>query len=1197
MIPMFILRQLMIVSILLAAIFITDRSITHAAGWESAQIPSITDQDASEGQKNSSITDWYRCWVKVPDSYFSKHERNLFEESVGIHFKDLMGSHEVWVNGVEIGEGSSIIPQEKGNKNGIYRHKVPVGTLKKGLWNELAIRFHNPSAVKGFKGEAPFIMDYFLECIFEGEWEIQRDDGYLPGKALAIQPQRATFETFRESQRVLGRAKQVHGPILSPSESASRMHANEGLKTGLILHEPTIAQPFHFSFDEHGRLWVTQSRQYPYPAGIRMLSRDKYYRAHYNKIPPAPPHHEPGADRISFHEDTNGDGIFDKHKIFVEGLNMANAALRGHGGVWVMHTPYLLFYPDADNNDIPDGPPEVKLAGFGFEDTHSIANGLTWGPDGWLYGGQGSTCSCRVTRPGIDPPNAPGVYFEGCMVWRYHPDTQAFELFAEGGGNTYGLEFDAQGRLYSGHNGGNTRGWHFVQGGFYQMQGVNPGKFGPPRNPYAFGELPMMRTLDKVVRFTHFGAFVEGTAMPPALHGMLLAIDPLHNEVIAAQREKKGATFTTHDHGIAVKSFDSAFRPVYIANAPDGSIFVSDMYEYYIAHGQHYQNQIDPTSGRIYRISGVDSPLESDLDLANKTTTELVTFLAHPNKWHRQTAVRLIGEREDPHAFPSLKQFIISEPDIGALNALWALYQSGGFDTAAAIHALNHPFPPVRMWTTRLLGDSYGIHRNLGLAGEQIGARSLPEELFETLIDQAKVEPDAEVRSQMASTARRLSRMQGFDLVEILIRHAEDLEDPYIPLLCWWVFEAHFPFATEAVVSFLEEAEFWNEPLFLEHILPRIARRLAVDGKRKDLLLLARLMHHTPSPHARSAMIGGFEQAFRGRSITGLPDRLINELNVTGSTSILIRIRQGDSNAIKQAVSTMVNEEASLEDRLPYVRAFGELKHAIARDALLELAMSRSDLSLRKAAFASLNLYDDPKIVDQVLKALPQFPADLRSSAFTLLLAREPWTRKLLETLHSGGLQTGLIPPDIAENLRLHRNPSIQKLATQFFTEATPVSAPEFPDKITALETILKTGSGSPYVGEPIFMERCAACHKLFFKGGAIGPDLTSYQRNDLGTMLLSIVNPNAEIREGFQFINIETTDGRSLGGFELDRDHQVTVLRGLDGQDLTVAAHEIADVQPMGRSMMPEGLLDDLSDQQLRDLFAYLRISQPIRR
>jgi len=312
---------------------------------------------------------------------------------------------------------------------------------------------------------------------------------------------------------------------------------------------------------------------------------------------------------------------------------------------------------------------------------------------------------------------------------------------------------------------------------------------------------------------------------------------------------------------------------------------------------------------------------------------------------------------------------------------------------------------------------------------------------------------------------------------------------------------------------------------------------------------------------------------------------------------MLMRIRQGDSSAIKQAVSTMVNEDASLEDRLSYVRAFGELKHAIARDALLELAMSRSDLALRKAAFASLNLYADPQIVDQVLKALPQFSSDLRSSAFTLLLTREPWTRRLLETLHSGGLQTDLIPPDIAENLRLHRNPSIQKLATQFFTEATPVSAPEFPGKIKVLETILKTGSGSPYAGEPIYMERCAACHKLFFKGGAIGPDLTSYQRNDLGTMLLSIVNPNAEIREGFQFINIETTDGRSLGGFELDRDHQVTVLRGLDGQDLTIAAHEIADVQPMGRSMMPEGLLDDLSDQQLRDLFAYLRISQPIRR
>ncbi|MBP6602652.1 MAG: c-type cytochrome, partial [Verrucomicrobiales bacterium] len=155
----------------------------------------------------------------------------------------------------------------------------------------------------------------------------------------------------------------------------------------------------------------------------------------------------------------------------------------------------------------------------------------------------------------------------------------------------------------------------------------------------------------------------------------------------------------------------------------------------------------------------------------------------------------------------------------------------------------------------------------------------------------------------------------------------------------------------------------------------------------------------------------------------------------------------------------------------------------------------------------------------------------------------------------------------------------------------------DFAAKIGEVEEVLKSGTGSPYDGEAIFMQRCASCHKLFFKGGKIGPELTSYQRDDLGTMLISIINPNAEVREGFQFISVVTKDGRTLTGFEVERDLQVTVLRGLDGQDITLRAEEITEVTPMGRSLMPEGLLEGLDQQQLRDFFAYLRISQPISR
>src|SRR3989442_10117738 len=154
--------------------------------------------------------------------------------------------------------------------------------------------------------------------------------------------------------------------------------------------------------------------------------------------------------------------------------------------------------------------------------------------------------------------------------------------------------------------------------------------------------------------------------------GLLFALDPLHNLVLTSRRQPRGATFETVDGEPALRSDDETFRPLYIANAPDGSLFFSDMCEFYIAHGQHYQSQIDPTTGRIYRLRGKDAPLEKDTNLEKKTTDDLIALLAHPNKWHRQTAVRLLGERKDPATAPKLKKLIASEQGQTALEALWA---------------------------------------------------------------------------------------------------------------------------------------------------------------------------------------------------------------------------------------------------------------------------------------------------------------------------------------------------------------------------------------------------------------------------------------------------------------------------------------------------------------------------------------------
>jgi putative heme-binding domain-containing protein len=149
--------------------------------------------------------------------------------------------------------------------------------------------------------------------------------------------------------------------------------------------------------------------------------------------------------------------------------------------------------------------------------------------------------------------------------------------------------------------------------------------------------------------------------------------------------------------------------------------------------------------------------------------------------------------------------------------------------------------------------------------------------------------------------------------------------------------------------------------------------------------------------------------------------------------------------------------------------------------------------------------------------------------------------------------------------------------------------------RIARLEGALRTGTGSPYPGKKLFKETCAKCHRLFTDGGDVGPDLTSYRRDDLANLLVHVVNPSAEVREGFETLLVVTKDGRVLTGFLVDKDNQVLVLRGADGQTVTVRQDQVEEMAPQRKSLMPEGLLDPLSDQQVRDLFAYLRSTQPL--
>ncbi len=492
-----------------------------------------------------------------------------------------------------------------------------------------------------------------------------------------------------------------------------------------VLAEPIVRQPVSISFDERGRLWVVQYLQYPFPAGLKMVSHDGVWRAVYDRVPPPPPRHFRGKDKITIHEDTDGDGRFDRHKTFVEGLNIATSVARGRGGVWVLNPPYLLFYPDRNNDDVPDGDPEVHLQGFGLEDTHSVVNSLQWGPDGWLYAAQGSTVTGHVTRPGLDAGKEP-VHSMGQLIWRYHPETRRYEVFAEGGGNAFGTEIDAKGRIYSGHNGGDTRGFHYVQGGYYQ-KGFN--KHGPLSNPYSFGYFPAMKH-NRVPRFTHTFVIYEADALPSKYHGLLFGVAPLLNHVVMSEVRPDGSSVQTHDVGVAVSTDDTCFRPVDIKLGPDGNLYIADWYDRQVNHYRNHEGQIDPGSGRIYRLKArTDGTVATPRDLARLSTPELVELLSDPNKWTRQTAQRLIGDRKDSSIAPQLVRLLKEQTGQVALEALWALNLVGGLDEARALKALEHADPYVRLWTVRLKCDANRVSPSIAAA----------------LAGRAAVEPNIEV--------------------------------------------------------------------------------------------------------------------------------------------------------------------------------------------------------------------------------------------------------------------------------------------------------------------------------------------------------------------------------------------------------------------------------------------------------------------
>ncbi|MGE0608468.1 MAG: PVC-type heme-binding CxxCH protein [Pirellulales bacterium] len=965
---------------------------------------------------------------------------------------------------------------------------------------------------------------------------------------------------------------------LSPQAAVQRMAIADGFESQLVASEPLVRQPVCIEFDDRGRLWVIQYLQYPNPAGLNRVRVDRYSRTKYDRVPKPPPRGPRGADRITILEDTDGDGRMDRGQDFLQGLNLATGMAFGHGGVFVLNVPYLLFYADKNRDDVPDGDPQVLLEGFGMEDAHSVANSLTWGPDGWLYGCQGSTVSASIR----------GIEFQQ-GVWRYHPVTQKFELFCEGGGNSWGLDFDRQGRLLYSTNYGGFVLLHGLQGAYLVK---SFGKHGALHNPHAYGffeHAPHRNFLGGHV--TVGGIVYQEDAFPESFRGKYIAGDLLGHGVYWHHIEPRGSSVQTAHGGELLLANDNWFATTDITTGPDGAVYVADWHDARTAHPDP-DAEWDRSNGRIYRIAPRAAPPAPTRDLARLDTQEVLKLLRHPGQWHVRHARQELVRRQDASAVPPLRQQLLGATDEAtALEALWTLASLGSFEEGLAESLLSSPHAAVRAWAIRLMGDTGKVSADMA----------------HRLDDLAELEPDVFVRQQIACTAARLPAAQAMPLINANINRDIDGDDPCLPLLWWWAVEKHSVSGRDEVMRRFIRPTLWKSRLGRDELLPRLVRRYAAEGSQAGLDCLVQLINAGPNDDARDTLwlplLQGWREAPRGQD--DAPLALVPEHDLSRWILARWHTRPDDRVLLQLALAVGLREpferlliEANRPTvdsgrRVELLSLLAETGDIAAVAPLLSALEADAPDAANATAIAALSRYDDPRIATALLALYAGTRSeDLRFKIRDALLGRKGSAGQLLALVDQGDLPAASIPLEQVRKVALLAEPDLDELVRKHWGKLDGATREEKLAEVRRLNNDLNAGTGDTAAGKVVFKKHCAACHQLFGEGTRLGPDLTAANRTDRDFLLVSLVDPSSVIRKEYVSLIVQTIDGRVLTGLAVSRDDAGVTLVNAKNEKVTISSGEIEDIAEGPASLMPDELHRQIKPQDLRDLFAYLQTS-----
>jgi putative membrane-bound dehydrogenase-like protein len=970
------------------------------------------------------------------------------------------------------------------------------------------------------------------------------------------------------------------GSPMAPAEAARSFRVPPGFRVSVFAAEPDVRNPIAMAWDARGRLWVAENYTY----AERTQKFDLKLR-----------------DRVLIFEDADGGGKADKRSVFTDAVQRLTSVEVGHGGAWLLCPPQLLFVPDRDGDGAPDGAAEVVLDGLTVppENYHNFANGLRWGPDGWLYGRCGASSPGRLGAPGT--PEDRRVPLLGGL-WRYHPTRKAVEALCHGTTNPWGHDWNALGEAFF-INTVNGHLWHAVAGAHF----VRPHTVDP--NPYAYELIDQHADhwhWDNSKDWTdsrnvsgehdrrggghaHSGMMIYlADQWPNEYRGGLFTLNLHGRRVNFDALERSGGGYVGRHRPDPIFAADPWFRGIDLGYGPDGGVFAldwSDTGECHEATGVHR------SSGRIYKISYGDPKPATAVNLDRLDARALADLHGHANEWYvRQARLELAGraargERLDAAVDALRERFRQSTDPVQALRALWTLHAIGAADPGFLAAQLGHGHEAVRAWAVRLLTDFMPLDTAMSRRPDR--EIQIPAGLLDALVRRARDDSSGLVRLVLASTLQRLPVSARPAVAAPLLARSEDANDHDIPLMLWYCL---IPLA-ESDPSALAKL---GAGCALPTTRRLIARRLAEDiekspGPLNDLLVS---VSTSDSAAFRADVLRGVAEGLRGRHKAPRPaawDAVVGRVGGSDGSDVVrdLSVLFGDGRALKDVVRLALDGESDLNTRKAALETLIATRPPELRQVCERLLKVRF---LNATAARGLARFDDPSVARALVDSYRTFHPSERPALLDALVSRPAFARALLDRMASGAIPREELTAFQARQVRSLGDPNLTRKLSEVWGEVRDSDADKRAE-IAALKrrlTPAALSSAEPGKGRVVFEKVCASCHTLYGRGSDAGPDLTGAGRHDLDYLLENILDPSATVTADFRMVAVATADGRVLNGIVGAKTDRTLTLRTPTGPVVLERA-AIEEVRPSTSSLMPDGLLGPLTDDQVRDLFAYL--------